>query len=490
MGVAGTALTGVLPSLASAQVTAGPGEGTKTVVEVKNKAAPSERLRIAVIGCGGRAGSHVDAWSAMDDVELVALCDPDGARVGQYADKVERKQGKVPQLYEDMRRVFDDKSIDAISIATTNHWHALATIWAVQSGKHVYVEKPVSHNVFEGRRMVDFARHHKKVVQAGTQRRSDAQVERAMKFIQDGGIGKLQLARALCYKRRKTIGDVEGPQPVPPSVHYGLWLGPAPEKPVEREQFHYDWHWFWDYGNGDLGNQGVHQMDVALWGTGKKHLPRSAQSIGGRFGYKDDGETPNTQICLLDYGKDEPKIIFEVRGLETDGVHNGKIGNVFHGTDGYLVVADGAPTAAYWPSGELKESFQGGSGEANHFANFVKAVKTNASPDQVHGDVEVGHVAAGLCHLGNISYRLGEAASFDSTETRNAFGNDRDGAEAVARMIAHLKARGVNLAEAQCRVGPRLEFDPKAERFVGRREANQLLTREYRKPFVVPDKVV
>ena len=495
MGVAaGSALTGALPSWAAGGVLqAEDTPAPKVTVEVK-KAAPSERLRIAVIGCGGRGDSHASAWSAMDDVEVAALCDPDGARVGQYAYKVEKRQGKMPELYDDLRKIFDDKSIDAVSIATQNHWHALATIWALQAGKHVYVEKPVSHNVFEGRRMVDFARHHKKVVQTGTQRRSDAQVERAMKFIHDGGIGQLQVARALCYKRRKSIGDVAGPQPVPPSVHYGLWLGPAPEKPVMREQFHYDWHWQWDYGNGDLGNQGVHQMDVALWGVNRKQLPRSVQSIGGRFGYVDDGETPNTQIVLLDYGdkqgKDEPKIIFEVRGLETAGVHNGKVGNVFYGTDGYLVVADGSPVAAYWPSGELKQSFEGGSGEAGHFANFVKAVKTNASPEQVRGDIEVGHIGAALCHLGNISYRLGELAAFDSTETRNAFGSDRDGAEATARMMAHLKAQGVNLGEVQCRVGPRLEFDPKSERFVGSREANNLLSRDYRKPFVVPDKVV
>jgi len=425
----------------------------------------------------------------MDDVELVGLCDPDGARVGQYAYKVEKKQGQTPTTYEDMRRIFDDKSIDAVSIATGNYWHALATIWAVQSGKHVYVEKPVSHNIFEGRRMVEFARHHKKVVQAGTQRRSDVQVERAMKFIHEGGIGKLQVARALCYKRRKSIGDVQGPQQPPPSVHYGLWLGPAPEKPVEREQFHYDWHWFWDYGNGDLGNQGVHQMDVALWGVNQKHLPRFAQSIGGRFGYKDDGETPNTQIVLLDYGKDEPKVIFEVRGLETGGVHNGKVGNIFYGTDGYVIVSDGTPVAAYWPSGELKQTFEGNSSEGSHFANFVKAVKSNAPPEQVHGDVEVGHVAAGMCHLGNISYRLGQTATLDSSDVKNAFGSDRDGAEAAARMLAHLRAQGVDLTSTQCHIGRRLEFDPKTEHFVGNREADRMLTRNYRQPFVVPDKV-
>ena len=490
VGVAASSALG-LPALAAAQVTVEPAEGTKTVIEVKKKAPPSERLRVAVIGCGGRAGSHVDAFSGMEDAEVVALCDPDGARVGQYADRVERKQGKLPELYEDLRRIFDDKSIDAVSIVSQNHWHALATIWAVQAGKHVYVEKPVSHNVFEGRRMVEFARHHRKVVQTGTQRRSDAEVQRAMKFIHDGGIGKVQLARALCYKRRRSIGDTTGPQEVPPSIHYGLWLGPAPEKPVERQQFHYDWHWFWDYGNGDLGNQGVHQMDVALWGINQKRLPRYVQSIGGRFGYVDDGETPNTQIVLLDYGNDGPKVVFEVRGLETGGVHSGKIGNIFYGTDGYLVVADGAPTAAYWPSGELMQTFEGGSGEANHFANFVKAVKTNAPPEKVPGDIEIGHVGAGLCHLGNISYRLGELAPFDSTETKNAFGKDRDGVEATRRMIAHLKAQGVNLNEVQCRVGPRLEFDPRSERFVGgSREANNLLSRDYRSPFVVPDKVV
>ena len=482
MGVAATSL---LAARAYGADEPKPGADDET-----KKAPASERLRIAVIGCGGRGESHVDAWSGMQDVELVALCDPDGARVGQYAHKVERKQGKVPALYEDLRKVLDDKSIDAVSIATGNYWHALAAIWAVQAGKHVYVEKPVSHNIFEGRRMVEFARHHKKVMQAGTQRRSDPAVRQAIQYIHDGGIGQVQVARALCYKRRKSIGDVTGPQEPPPSVHYGLWLGPAPEKPVEREQFHYDWHWFWDYGNGDLGNQGVHQMDVALWGVNQKQLPRYAQSVGGRFGYVDDGQTPNTQVVFLEYGKDQPKVIFEVRGLETGAVHAGKVGNVFYGTDGYAVISDGAPIAAYWPSGELKETFKGESNDGNHFANFIKAVKSNATPDQVHGDVETGHVGAGMCHLGNISYRLGREAPFDSSDTKNAFGSDRDGGETMARMIAHLKAQGVNLAEAKCHIGPRLEFDPKAERFVGNREADNLLTRQYRKPFVVPDKVV
>jgi predicted dehydrogenase len=484
MGAAGATL------LAANAPAADPPKESQSPGDAAAKAPASERLRIAVIGCGGRGESHVDAWSGMPDVDLVAMCDPDGARVGQYAYKVEKRTGKLPQLHEDLRRVFDDKSIDAVSIASQNHWHALATIWALQAGKHVYVEKPVSHNIFEGRRMVDFARHHKKVVQTGTQRRSDAQVRRAMEFIHQGGIGKLQLARALCYKRRKSIGDVNGPQEVSPSVHYGLWLGPAPERPLDRQNLHYDWHWVWDYGNGDLGNQGVHQMDVALWGVNKKHLPRYATSVGGRFAYVDDGETPNTQVVLLEYGKDEPKVIFEVRGLETGKVHQAGVGNIFYGTDGYLVVADGAPTAAYWPSGELKQTFEGGSGDGGHFASFVKAVKDNAKPDDVRGDIEVGHVGAGMCHLGNISYRLGRLAAFDSAETKKAFGDDRDGTEALSRMVAHLKSQGVNLAESQCRIGRRLELDPKSERFVSDREANNLLTRDYRKPFVVPDKVV
>ena len=491
MGVAaGSALANTaLAQDVVVRVKAPEGAAADTSEATTAKAAASERLRIAVIGCGGRGDSHVSAFSAMKDAEVVALCDPDGARVGQYAHKVERRGGKTPKLVEDFREILDDKSVDAVSIANQNHWHALATIWALQAGKHVYVEKPVSHNIFEGRRMVEFARHHKKVVQAGTQRRSDAQVERAMKFIHDGGIGKLQVARALCYKRRKSIGDTNAGQ-VLPSVHYGLWLGPAPERPPQRQQFHYDWHWQWDYGNGDLGNQGVHQMDVALWGVNQKQLPKYAQSIGGRFGYVDDGETPNTQIVFLDYGKEEPKVIFEVRGLETGKVHNGGVGNIFYGTDGYVVVADGTPVAAYWPSGELKQTFEGDSGEGNHFANFVKAVKNNAAPRDVRGDVETGHIGAALCHMGNISYRLGEEVAFDSSDTKNAFGSDRDGAEATARMIAHLKAQGVNLSESKCRVGPRLEFDPKSERFVSNREANNLVSRDYRTPFVVPEKVV
>ncbi|MFN3486827.1 MAG: Gfo/Idh/MocA family protein, partial [Planctomycetota bacterium] len=294
----------------------------------------NEILRVAVVGVKGRGLAHVSAFAKMKDAQVAAIVDIDENVIDQAMKIAERAGGRKPAFYQDIRKMLEDKTIDAVSIATTNHTHALFSIWSLQAGKHVYVEKPVSHNVWEGRKIVEAARKYNKICQTGTQCRSSAGLRRAIQFLQEGKLGKIKIARGLCYKRRGSIGK-KPDGPVPPGVNYDLWLGPAPERPFNPNRFHYNWHWFWDYGNGDLGNQGIHQMDIARWGLGKNALANKVISVGGRFGYEDDGETPNTQLCLYDYG--DAQILFEVRGLETEAYRGAKIGVVFHCENGYLV---------------------------------------------------------------------------------------------------------------------------------------------------------
>ena len=282
------------------------------------KGPAAEKLRVAVVGVRGRGMSHVHGFANRHNCVITTIYDADKAVIANAMKYVSKEQGSEPKFEQDIRKVVEDKDIDVISIATPNHWHALMAIWALQNGKHVYVEKPVSHNVLEGRRIVEAARKYGKLCQTGTQSRSQKGMREAMEFLHAGKLGKVHLARGLCYKPRKTIGKVKGPQKVPATVDYDLWCGPAAKTPLMREKLHYDWHWVWNTGNGDLGNQGIHQMDLARWGLGKNELPRSAISIGGRFGYIDDGETANTQIIAMDYGDSE--LIFEVRGLPTKGL--------------------------------------------------------------------------------------------------------------------------------------------------------------------------
>src|SRR5688500_5140971 len=359
-------------------------------------------VRVSTVGFNGRGGDHIGNLSKMKGVRFTALCDADENVLRSGVARLS-KDGAQVDGFKDIRKLLENKNVDVVTIATPNHWHSLGAIWAVQAGKDVYVEKPLSHNVSEGRRLVEFARRHNRIVQHGTQSRSDGAVRAAMEFIHNGGIGKVQLARALCYKRRTSIGETQGSQPIPPHIDYDLWLGPAPERPLEREKLHYEWHWFWDYGNGDIGNQGVHQIDVAAWGLGVKGLPTAVQSAGGRLGYKDDGETPDTQLAFFDYG-DAGKLLFEVRGLETEKILGVGVGNIFYGTEGYVVIGLDSGPAAFTPDGERMQSLRG-SGRS-HFANFIKAVKSRKVED-LNADVEVGHVSSALCHLGNISYQVG-----------------------------------------------------------------------------------
>jgi predicted dehydrogenase len=463
------------------------------------KGEASDRLRVAVMGVNGRGMSHVHAFAGNQKLNTVVatICDADFGVVGPAMTHVLRAQGAMPRFESDIRKVLEDKSIDIVSIATPNHWHALAAIWAMQAGKDVYVEKPVSHNVSEGRRIVETARATGRICQSGTQSRSSRGMREAMDFLHAGKLGKVKVARGLCYKRRGSIGKVTQPTPLPKTVDYDLWCGPAPKKPLTRKNLHYDWHWIWDYGNGDLGNQGIHEMDKARWGLGQNELSKGVLSVGGRFGYVDDGETANTQICVFDYGDSE--LIFEVRGLASDSPYpepirakEGKrskrgdnfVGNIFHCTEGLLVCPSYTAAVALRPDGEVIREFRGGD---DHFANFLKAVRSRKASD-LNADILEGHLSSALCHLGNISYRLGASMDFDKGS--KAYSDDKEAAVTLEHMEAHLKEAGVGLGETKLRVGRKLRIDPKSETFLDdKQEANPMLTRDYRKGFEVPAKV-
>jgi predicted dehydrogenase len=444
------------------------------------KAAPSDRLRVAVLGVNGRGMSHVRAFSGRPDTEVAIICDPDEATFARAKKQVEEKTGKAPVYQQDLRRVMEDKSIDIVTVATPNHWHSLAAIWAVQAGKDVYLEKPVSHNVHEGRMVVQLARKHGRIVQTGSQSRSNPGMRQFIDYVRSGKLGKVTVARGLCYKRRETIGKVGTAAKPPGTVNYDLWLGPAAaRKDVPRSKFHYDWHWQWEYGNGDIGNQGVHEMDKARWGLGKTTLPRAVVGLGGRFGYEDDGETPNSELCLYDYG--DAQLVFEVRGLKTDGFMGAKVGNIFHGTEGYAVSNSYSSGTIFDLKGNKVTSFDG---DADHFDNFIKAVRSRKHTD-LTADVEEGHLSAALCHLGNISYRLGKTVPLGKKPGELA--KIKEAGEAFERLGKHLVDNGVPLDKTSFKLGAALTVDPKTETFTGGpKEANALLTRPERKGFSVP----
>ena len=425
---------GVAAAQAAGRAVAGEAEPED---DAAKKAGPNDVLRVAVIGVRSRGMEHVAAFNKLSDVKITTICDVDPGVVGKAVESVAAARGTEPKYVQDLRRVFDDKNIDAVSIATPNHWHALAAIWAVQAGKDVYVEKPVSHNVSEGRRTVEAARKYGKIVQAGTQCRSNKGIQDAVAFLRSGKLGDIYMAKGLCYKPRGSIGH-KPDSAAPEGVDFNVWLGPAPERPFNPNRFHYNWHWFWDTGNGDLGNQGIHQMDLARWGLGKSELPKTVMSGGGRYGYSDDGQTPNTQLVAFEF--DDCELQFEVRGLPTNDEMRVKIGDIFYGTEGVLAIT--SYTDWYTLMGPKMEPGPKGGGGGNHFANFVKAVKAR-DPKILAGDIEEGHLSSAYCHLGNIAYRLGR----------------------------------------------KLHVNPSTESFVNDAEADAMLTRPYRAPFVVPTSV-
>lgn len=383
-------------------------------------ASPNNIVRVACVGVRGQGREHIAHYSKMSNVEIVAVCDVDESILNSRIDAIEKTGRRRPKAFTDFRRLLEDQSIDAVSIATPNHHHTLQTIWACQAGKDVYVEKPCSHDMFEARQMAVVMDKYNRLVQHGTNSRSSIARE-AIQKLREGVIGDVYLARGLCYKWRDTIGRAPV-EPVPPGVHYDLWLGPAPEHAFTRNRFHYNFHWFWDYGNGDIGNQGIHQLDVARWGLGVRY-PTKVTAIGGHMMFDDDQETPNLLSTTYEFNEGGKKKIieFEVRpwitnheaGIGEDGKSPNTVGAIFYGPKGYLSIWD--EDHGRYQSYLGKEQQPGPSGEdkGDNWANFISAVRSRKRSD-LNAPVDEGAISTMLVHLANISYRVGRTLSFDA----------------------------------------------------------------------------
>ncbi|MDP2997212.1 MAG: Gfo/Idh/MocA family oxidoreductase [Bryobacterales bacterium] len=410
-------------------------------------ASPNDTVRVAVVGCGGRGNSHMSAWTNQPNVELAALVDVDDSHTERYVGTLVKNGKKPVPTVRDIRKVLDDKNIDAISIASPNHWHALQTIWACQAGKDVYVEKPATHNVFESQQVVAAARKYNRMVQMGSQSRSSPALQEAVQKMRTGEFGEIYMARALCFKARNTIGKTPV-EPVPLGVDYDMWTGPAPLRPFTKNRFHYNWHWFWDTGNGDLGNQGIHEVDIARWGLGVTH-PTKVTAMGGKFMFDDDQETPNTITAALEFnvGGKTKMMTFDVRhwysnheaGIGGERAGN-TIGNTFYGANGYLVIDN--YNKYYSFMGRDQKPGPARNERDRHFENFIAGVRSRKRED-LNADIEEGAMSCVLMHLANVSYRLGRT----------------------------------------------LNWDEKTWTVKGDAEATKMLTRDYRKPYIVPAKV-
>jgi len=412
--------------------------------------SPNETVRVACVGLRGQGNSHIRAYSGMKNVEIAALCDIDDSILNRRLAEVEKAKGKKPAAYKDLRKVLEDKSIDAISIATPNHNHTLQTIWSLQAGKHVYIEKPCSHNIFESRQIVAAQKKYAKVVQHGVNARSTEGLREAAQQIKDGLIGDVYMARGLCYKWRDTIG-VAKPEPVPAGVDYDLWLGPAPKREFTKNRFHYNWHWFWDTGNGDFGNQGIHEVDICRWLLGVT-IPTKVHAMGAKVMFEDDQETPNVLTATYEFDDKGKKklMVFEVRhwmsnheaGIGEGGTRkdSNTVGNVFYGSKGFMAV-DGYNQYKTFLGRDQQPGPAKNAGGSN-WANFIDAVRAN-DHGKLNGPIEEGALSASLMHLANISYRVGRS----------------------------------------------LTIDPKTGDILGDKQAQALMTRAYRKGFEVPAKV-
>ncbi len=467
----------------------------------------NDAISVAVAGFHGHGKSHIRNYLKEKGVRLTALCDADTAVLEAEVRSL-KKQGVRVAPFVDIRKLLDRGSIDAVSTATPNHWHSLLTVWACQAEKDVCVEKPVSHNIWEGRKMVEAARRYGRIVQGDLDLRSQPALDEAFTFIHSGALGKILAARGWCYKHRKSIGLTKGKGFIPPTVDYDLWCGPARKGPIDRNMLHYDWHWVWNTGCGELGNNGPHQMDLIRWMLGEKGVPRRTMSFGGRFGYEDAGTTPNTQIAFYDFAK--VPVIYEVRGLPSKpgtgqmdtftarastgvvlknkwNLKGPNTGVIIHCEGGYV---DLSGRIARDNKGKSIKQFTGkGFGKArNPQANFINAVRSRRRKD-CKTDIEEGHLSTCLCHMGNISYRIGQAAK--PHEVRERLQDDKDGQEAFGRFCSHLGVHDIDPAETPVTLGPWLTMDVKNERFTGpfSGQANKLIKRQYRAPFVIPEKV-
>ena len=462
---------------------------------------PNDTIRLAVVGLGattaiggvgGRGHQLIPRLREVPGAKIVALCDVDQAFLDREAQPL-KDRGETVSTHTDLRRVFDDQTIDAVVIALPNHWHALATIWACQAGKDVYVEKPLSHDLWEGRQMVAAARKYGRMVQVGTQNRSSTLLRQVFDDLRRGQFGAIRYAHALVYRARDGIGKVSAPTPLPPTVDYDLWCGPAPKGPLMRKQLHYEWHWFWATGNGEMGNNGIHVIDLCRWALGQSQPPPRALSIGGRFAFNDCGETANTHIALFDY--QPAPVICEIRNVrkaqDRDAI--GKFRNQDHGIiidcEGGYFAGDATGGSLFDNQGKkVKDVPDDGSSktlETTHLSNFVAAVRSRKASD-LAAEALQGHLSAACCHLANISHRLGSQAAVEAI--RATIRADRDLSDAFDRCREYLLENSVHLGVTPATLGPWVTFDPKRERFVGdfAHPANVLTTRDYRKPFVVP----
>jgi predicted dehydrogenase len=438
----------------------------------------NDKITAAIIGCGIRGKQHANELARLADVDVAYVCDPDLDRADEVGELLVKAKRPMPKKVQDLRVVLDDKAVDVVFIATPNHWHSLAAIWAMQAGKDVYVEKPVSHNVIEGTRMVQAARKLKRICQGGTQNRSRGALAAAVKYMHEGTLGEVKLARSIIYGGRGSIG---GPAEcaMPLRCDYNLWAGPAAMPKLKRPKFHYDWHWFWNTGSGEIGNNNVHSLDICRWGLGVTGLGRSVLSYGGRLGYVDVAETPNSQVGIFDFG--DKTIVSETRGLKTAPFHPTiKSMWFFYGSEG--IIAD---TNLYDLKGNLVRAFEGKS--ENHFANFIKAVRSRKTSDQ-NAEILEGHQSSALCHIANISYRLGAQASVNEATKHLADIKVHDDVQETFERTRHyLGDAGVDLDKTKLTVGQHLRVDGDKESFLDNAAANLLLGREYRAPFVLPE---
>ena len=412
----------------------------------------NDRINASVLGINGRGKNHISSLMKQKNVQVVNLCDPDMNLLTARQKEFKNKYKKDVSLEQDLRRVMDNKDIDVVSIASPNHWHSLSVIWACQAGKDVYVEKPGSHNIFEGRKMVEAAQKYDRIVQHGVQLRSSPAINEAIGLLRDGYIGNVYMARGLVFRWRGDIGD-KGFSSVPNGLDYDLWTGPAPKRPFTKNLVHYNWHWHWDYGNGDVGNQGIHETDLCMWGL-DVGLPTKITSMGGKFLWDDCKEVPEVLTSVYNYPEEGKIIQFEVRPWCTNTEEGATVGNIFYGDKGILVVDGYSKYKTYLgqdrtpgqsgDDGAMEASGmdRGAGGTDGHFKNFIDAVRKHDT-SILNAPIETGHLSSGLAHLGNIAYRMEKV----------------------------------------------LTFNPQAEKFVNDPEADKMLTRNYRKGFEVPNKV-
>lgn len=445
----------------------------------------NEEVRVAVIGLGGRGYLHLNTFRGIPGVKVVAVCDADLSHMEKA-----KKDDPGVRTVQDYRKILEMKDVDAISIATPNHWHAALTVFGCQAGKHVYVEKPVSHSIWEGRKMIEAARKYDRIVQGGTQQRSCPAPQAAAKDLREGKYGKVQWVHCMKLNKRDPIGLVDKPQPIPEGVDYNLWCGPASDEPPMREKLHYDWHWQWSWGDGEMGNWAVHYTDDLCHMLGWEELPTKVQACGGRFVWKDNGETPNMLFALMEH--QGVPVVVEIRDLplsserNTAGVYKGtREGNIIMCEKGMIKLSRGGGKAYETDGKTVIKNYSGNAGKG-HFENFIDAIRSGNRND-LRAEIATGHVSSSICHLANASYLTGQKASVE--DARKAFAAHPDAADTVESVVAQIAANGGTLDEMV--LGPALTFDTKSEQFTGDHsaEANGLLRPKMRKEFELPDAV-